>query len=182
MHYATVEDVYEDFVCQSGGQPQRSRDELQDLLHHLGLRYEHVDDRFWDAVFGSGWAWDPEIDERLVAATYRPPELDPEAERDPDGAHIEYEESFTTHWRYTARLPDGCELRTNREGEGLFLAGGPVHGRRYDVAQHLGTSQFDAPTLDLFRLRGAGTGVLVPPAALPRGRVDRTAGGVEWRS
>lgn len=70
--YTTITDAYSAFEDMHGGEhPVRSRDELQGAIHAVGLRYEAIDQRFWDAVFDSGWAYDEELDGDAVVAAYR---------------------------------------------------------------------------------------------------------------
>jgi len=58
--------------CSHGNEkPCRSIDELRDLIHACGLRYEEIDGRFWDAAFDSGWAPDEATEEAAVAAYRR---------------------------------------------------------------------------------------------------------------
>lgn len=69
--FATITDAYAHFEELHGGEhPLRSRDDLRDAIHACDLRYEALDQRFWDAVFDSGWAYDEAVDVDAVAAAY----------------------------------------------------------------------------------------------------------------
>jgi hypothetical protein len=51
--FTTITDVYQYFTeCFGTESPARTLDELRDLIHAAGLRYEEIDSRFWDLAFG----------------------------------------------------------------------------------------------------------------------------------
>lgn len=67
----TITDAYGTFEDLHGGEhPIRSSDELRDAIHAVGLRYEEIDQRFWDAVFETNWAYDETVDEDAIVAAY----------------------------------------------------------------------------------------------------------------
>jgi hypothetical protein len=80
----TIRDAYREFEEAHGSEyPIRTEDDLRSLIHACGLRYEEIDERFWEAVFDSAgdgdtsgaWAWNPEVP--MSAAMKRYADLDP---------------------------------------------------------------------------------------------------------
>ena len=57
---STITDAYQHYSDLCAGDPPHTLDELRDRIHTDGLRYEDLDQDWWDELFDSGWAWDCE--------------------------------------------------------------------------------------------------------------------------
>lgn len=53
----TIRDAYHEYTEKCGATPPRSLAELRDYIHARRLRYEQLDEAFWDEMFESGWAY-----------------------------------------------------------------------------------------------------------------------------
>jgi len=53
----TIRDAYEHYADLCGAtEAPRTLEELRDVIHERGLRYEELDGAFWDSLFATGWA------------------------------------------------------------------------------------------------------------------------------
>lgn len=53
----TITDAYRIYNELCGvATPPRTLAELRDYIHEQGLRYEDLDEAFWDGMFSNGWA------------------------------------------------------------------------------------------------------------------------------
>lgn len=74
----TIRDAWQEFETAHGSDyPIRTEDELRDLIHACGLRYEQIDERFWEAVFdtagsdtAAAWAWSLDVPMSEVVERY----------------------------------------------------------------------------------------------------------------
>jgi len=58
MTFATINDAYAHYSELCGGTPVLSRDELRDFIHDANLRYEEIDENFWESL--PAWVWGTE--------------------------------------------------------------------------------------------------------------------------
>lgn len=75
----SIRETWAEFESMCGSEPPlRSRDELVELIHMIGLRYEQIDDRFWNALFdtagtgyaGDAWAFNADIPAAAAVERY----------------------------------------------------------------------------------------------------------------
>jgi len=65
----TITDAYRNFSDMFGAEPpDRTRDELRNLVHDAGIRYEEIGEAFWDLAFG-----DPNADASWAHGTIDEP-------------------------------------------------------------------------------------------------------------